>query len=281
MNDYKRGEIMAKNKKIEIGGKEISIISQKEDDYISLTDMAKSQMQEAIIIKWLTLKSTIEYIGEWEALYNPNFNYTEFGTIKNSAGSNNFVLSVKNWIKATNAIGITAKAGRYGGTYAHKDIAFHFGMWISPKFQLLLVKEYQRLKEDENDRLKLGWNLQRTLAKVNYQIHTDAIKENLIPKAITKQQAGFVYATEADLLNVALFGFTAKEWREANSDKKGNVRDHATLEQLVVLSNLESINALLIQQGLPQRERLVELNKVAITQMRSLLQSKAVRGLKE
>lgn len=269
---------MAKNKKIEIGGKEISIISQKEDDYISLTDMAKSQMQEAIIIKWLTLKSTIEYIGEWEALYNPNFNYTEFGTIKNSAGSNNFVLSVKNWIKATNAIGITAKAGRYGGTYAHKDIAFHFGMWISPKFQLLLVKEYQRLKEDENDRLKLGWNLQRTLAKVNYQIHTDAIKENLIPKAITKQQAGFVYATEADLLNVALFGFTAKEWREANSDKKGNVRDHATLEQLVVLSNLESINALLIQQGLPQRERLVELNKVAITQMRSLLQSKAVRG---
>lgn len=272
---------MAKNKKIEIGGKEISIISQKEDDYISLTDMAKSQMQEAIIIKWLTLKSTIEYIGEWEALYNPNFNYTEFGTIKNSAGSNNFVLSVKNWIKATNAIGITAKAGRYGGTYAHKDIAFHFGMWISPKFQLLLVKEYQRLKEDENDRLKLGWNLQRTLAKVNYQIHTDAIKENLIPKAITKQQAGFVYATEADLLNVALFGFTAKEWREANSDKKGNVRDHATLEQLVVLSNLESINALLIQQGLPQRERLVELNKVAITQMRSLLQSKAVRGLKE
>lgn len=281
MNDYKRGEIMAKNKKIEIGGKEISIISQKEDDYISLTDMAKSQMQEAIIIKWLTLKSTIEYIGEWEALYNPNFNYTEFGTIKNSAGSNNFVLSVKNWIKATNAIGITAKAGRYGGTYAHKDIAFHFGMWISPKFQLLLIKEYQRLKEDENNRLQLDWNLQRTLAKVNYQIHTDAIKENLIPKAITKQQAGFVYATEADLLNVALFGFTAKEWRESNPDKNGNVRDHATLEQLVVLSNLESINALLIQQGLPQRERLVELNKVAITQMRSLLQSKAVRGLKE
>lgn len=272
---------MAKNKKIEIGGKEISIISQKEDDYISLTDMAKSQMQEAIIIKWLTLKSTIEYIGEWEALYNPNFNYTEFGTIKNSAGSNNFVLSVKNWIKATNAIGITAKAGRYGGTYAHKDIAFHFGMWISPKFQLLLIKEYQRLKEDENNRLQLDWNLQRTLAKVNYQIHTDAIKENLIPKAITKQQAGFVYATEADLLNVALFGFTAKEWRESNPDKNGNVRDHATLEQLVVLSNLESINALLIQQGLPQRERLVELNKVAITQMRSLLQSKAVRGLKE
>lgn len=171
---------MAKNKKIEIAGTEISVISQEQDDYISLTDMAKSQMQEAIIIKWLSLKSTIEYIGEWEALYNPNFNYTEFGTIKNAAGSNNFVLSVKNWIEATNAIGLKAKAGRYGGTYAYKDIAFHFGMWISPKFQLLLVKEYQRLKEDENNRLKLEWNLQRTLSKVNYHIHTDAIKENLI-----------------------------------------------------------------------------------------------------
>ncbi len=271
---------MAKNKKIEIGGKEISIISQKQDDYISLTDMAKSQMQEAIIIKWLTLKSTIEYIGEWEALYNPDFNYTEFGTIKNSAGSNNFVLSVKNWIEATGAIGITAKAGRYGGTYAHKDIAFHFGMWISPKFQLLLVKEYQRLKEDENNRQQLDWNLQRTLTKVNYHIHTDAIKENLIPKAITKQQAGFVYANEADLLNVALFGITAKEWRDNNSDKNGNIRDYATLEQLVVLSNMESINALLIRQGLTQTERLTQLNKVAITQMKSLLESNAMKKLK-
>jgi hypothetical protein len=270
---------MAKNKKIEIGGKEISIISQKEDDLISLTDMAKSQMQEAIIIKWLSLKSTIEYIGEWEALYNPDFNYTEFGTIKNAAGSNNFVLSVKNWIEATNAIGITAKAGRYGGTYAHKDIAFHFGMWISPKFQLLLVKEYQRLKEDENERLQLSWNLQRTLAKVNYQIHTDAIKENLIPKEITKQQAIFVYANEADLLNVALFGITAKEWRTNNPDLKGNMRDDATLEQLVVLSNMESINALLIQQGLPQNERLLQLNKVAIMQMKSLLNNNQMKKL--
>lgn len=271
---------MTKNKKIEIGGKEISIISQKQDDYISLTDMAKSQMQEAIIIKWLTLKSTIEYIGEWEALYNPDFNYTEFGTIKNSAGSNNFVLSAKNWIEATGAIGITAKAGRYGGTYAHKDIAFHFGMWISPKFQLLLVKEYQRLKEDENSRLKLEWNLQRTLAKVNYHIHTDAIKENLIPKEITKQQASFVYANEADLLNVALFGITAKEWRDSNTDKDGNIRDYATLEQLVVLSNMESINALLIQQNLPQNDRLIQLNKVAITQMKSLTENKAIKKLK-
>lgn len=271
---------MAKNRKIEIAGTEITIISQKQDDYISLTDMAKSQMQEAIIIKWLSLKSTIEYIGEWEALYNPDFNYTDFGTIKNAAGSNNFVLSVKNWIEATNAIGVTAKAGRYGGTYAHKDIAFHFGMWISPKFQLLLVKEYQRLKEDENDRLKLEWSLQRTLAKVNYQIHTDAIKENLIPKAITKQQASFVYANEADLLNVALFGITAKEWRDSNPDTSGNVRDYATLEQLVVLSNMESINALLIRQGLPQTERLIQLNKVAITQMKSLLESNTIKKLK-
>lgn len=271
---------MAESKKIKIGGKEISIISQKQDDYISLTDMAKSQMQEAIIIKWLTLKSPIEYIGEWEALYNPDFNYTEFGTIKNTAGSNNFVLSVKNWIEATNAIGITAKAGRYGGTYAHKDIAFHFGMWISPKFQLLLVKEYQRLKEDENDRLKLEWNLQRTLAKVNYHIHTDAIKENLIPKEITKQQASFVYANEADLLNVALFGITAKEWRDNNSNKKGNIRDYATLEQLVVLSNMESINALLIGQGLSQGDRLMQLNKIAITQMRSLIENDAIKKLK-
>ena len=271
---------MAKNRKIEIAGTEITIISQKQDDYISLTDMAKSQMQEAIIIKWLSLKSTIEYIGEWEALYNPDFNYTDFGTIKNAAGSNNFVLSVKNWIKATNAIGITAKAGRYGGTYAHKDIAFHFGMWISPKFQLLLVKEYQRLKEDENDRLKLEWSLQRTLAKVNYQIHTDAIKENLIPKAITKQQASFVYANEADLLNVALFGITAKEWRDDNPDKSGNVRDYATLEQLAVLSNMESINALLIRQGLLQTERLIQLNKVAITQMKSLLEGNTIKKLK-
>jgi hypothetical protein len=271
---------MTTSKKIEIGGKEITIISQKQDDYISLTDMAKSQMQEAIIIKWLTLKSTIEYVGEWEALYNPNFNYTEFGTIKNAAGSNNFVLSVKNWIEATNAIGITAKAGRYGGTYAHKDIAFHFGMWISPKFQLLLVKEYQRLKEDENSRLNLEWNLQRTLTKVNYHIHTDAIKENLIPKTITKQQATFLYANEADLLNVALFGITAKEWRDKNFNKDGNIRDYATLEQLVVLSNLESINALLIRQGLTQNERLLQLNKTAITQMKSLLENNTIKKLK-
>src|SRR5690554_773399 len=220
---------MAKNKKITIEGAEITVLSQDANDYISLTDMARSQMQDVVIIKWLSLKSTIEYLGEWESLYNPDFNYTEFGTIKNAAGSNNFVLSVKQWIESTQAIGITAKAGRYGGTYAHKDIAFQFGMWISPKFQLLLVKEYQRLKDDENNRLKLDWNLQRTLAKVNYNIHTDAIKERMIPEKLSTKQTSFVYASEADLLNMALFSKTAAEWRAENPDVKGNIRDQATL----------------------------------------------------
>lgn len=270
---------MTKSKKIEIEGKEISIISVKQDDYISLTDMAKSQMQVAIIIKWLSLKSTIEYIGEWETLFNPGFNYTEFGTIRNSAGSNSFVLSVKNWIEATGAIGLTAKAGRYGGTYAHKDIAFHFGMWISPRFQLLLIKEYQRLKADETDRLKIEWNLQRTLAKINYQIHTDVIKENLIPAQLTKQQINSVYASEADLLNMALFGKTAQQWKNENPDKQGNMRDFANIEQLVVLSNMESINAVMIHKGLNQAERLAELNKVAIIQMKSLI-NKSLKNLK-
>lgn len=271
---------MTKNKTINIQGSEITIISQKDEDYISLTDMAKSQMQEAIIIKWLSLKSTIEYLGEWETLYNPNFNYTEFGTIKNAAGSNNFVLSVKQWIEHTGAIGISAKAGRYGGTYAHKDVAFHFGMWISPKFQLLLVKEYQRLKNDENDRLKLEWNLQRTLAKVNYHIHTDAIKEKLIPKELSKSQINYVYASEADLLNVALFGMTAKQWRESNPLAEGNIRDEASIEQLVVLSNMESINSVLIHNGIKSNERLEQLNKIAITQMKSLLVHKNFKALK-
>ena len=263
---------MAKSKSINVAGTEIAIISKNsKEEYISLTDMARSQMQEVVIIKWLSLKSTIEYLGEWEALYNPDFNYTEFGTIKNEAGSNNFVLSVKQWIENTGAIGLTATAGRYGGTYGHKDIAFHFGMWISPEFQLLLVKEFQRLKDDENERLKLNWNLQRTLAKVNYRIHTDAIKEKLIPVTLPKEKINFVYANEGDLLNVALFGVTAKQWRDENPKTKGNIRDEATIEQLVVLSNLESINAVLINQGLAQNERLAQLNQIAITQMKSLL----------
>jgi hypothetical protein len=267
-------------KKINIQGQEISIISNERQDYISLTDMARSQLQDVVIIKWLSLKSTIEYLGEWEALYNPNFNYTEFGTIKNAAGSNNFVLSVKQWIESTNAIGVTAKAGRYGGTYAHKDVAFHFGMWISPKFQLLLVKEYQRLKEEELSNKSLEWNVSRTLAKVNYRIHTDAIKENLIPLELSKQQINHIYANEADLLNVALFGLTAKEWRDQNPNLKGNMRDEATIEQLVVLSNLESLNAVFIQQGLTQRERLKQLNQIAIQQMKSLLNHNQIKKLR-
>jgi len=271
---------MAKSKIIKVDGSDISIFSTSDEDFISLTDMAKSQMQEAIIIKWLSLKSTIEYLGEWEALYNPDFNYTEFGTIKNAAGSNNFVLSVKNWIEQTNAIAITAKAGRYGGTYAHKDIAFHFGMWISPKFQLLLVKEFQRLKENENDRLQLNWDLQRTLAKVNYRIHTDAIKEIIIPKLLGQKEKNLVYSNEADLLNMALFGKTANQWRTENPKSKGNMRDDATIEQLVVLSNMESINAVLIHNGLSQPDRLIQLNKMAITQIKSLLQNTSIKKLK-
>jgi len=270
---------MPKNEKISVQGTEITVVSEKIGDYISLTDMAHSQMEEHIIIKWLSLKSTIEYLGEWEILFNPDFNYTEFGTIKNMAGSNNFVLSVKQWIEKTSAIGINAKAGRYGGTYAHKDIAFNFGMWISPRFQLLLVKEFQRLKEDETKRLSSEWNLQRTLAKINYKIHTSAIREKLIPKAVTKEQASFFYADEADLLNVALFGKTAKEWRDENPDLKGNMRDYATLEQLVVLSNMESINALLIRQELSQSQRLIQLNATAITQMEALTNNKQIKLL--
>ncbi|HAH54152.1 MAG TPA: DNA-binding protein [Flavobacterium sp.] len=266
--------------KIRIENTEITILSVNNTDYISLTDMAKSQYQEILIFKWLSLKSTIEYIGEWETLYNPTFNYTEFGIIKNEAGSNNFVLSTKNWCEKTNAVGIVAKTGRYGGTYAHKDIAFHFGMWISAKFQLLLVREFQRLKETENSKEQLEWNFQRYLTKVNYLIHTDAIKENLIPAEIDKKQATFIYANEADVLNVALFGKTAKQWRDENPNEKGNIRDTATIEQLVVLSNMESTNALLIHQGITQSDRLLHLNKMAITQMKSLLQHNNTKKLK-
>lgn len=257
--------------KINVNGAEISLFNDGHNDFISLTDMAKSQSQEVIIIKWLSLKSTIEYIGEWEALHNPDFNYTEFGTIKNESGSNNFVLSVKNWIALTNAIGLTAKAGRYGGTYGHKDIAFHFGMWISPKFQLLLVKEFQRLKLEESNRLMIEWNFHRMLSKINYKIHTDAIKENLIPKELNKSQTTKVYASEAEVLNMALFGLTSKQWRIENPGLKGNLRDLATIQQLVVLSNLESINAMLIEQKINQKDRLILLNKSAIKQMMSLI----------
>ena len=271
---------MAKNKKIQVEGKEITILLYEEKEYISLTDMLKAKDGDFFISDWLRNRNTVEYIGIWESVYNPDFNYGEFAIIKTQAGLNNYKLSVKEWVEKTNAIGLKATTGRYGGTYAHPDIAFEFGMWISPQFKIYLIKEFQRLKDDENNRLQLEWNLQRTISKINYKIHTDAIKENLIPKEITKQQAGIIYANEADLLNVALFGMTAKEWRDINPDKGGNVRDYATLEQLVVLSNMESINALLIQQNLSQKERLIQLNKVAITQMKSLIENKEIKRLK-
>lgn len=254
--------------KIKVENREITVVRQNDDDFISLTDMAKSQLQEHIIFRWLSLKSTIEYLGEWELLYNPNFNCTEFGTIKNMAGSNNFVLSVKTWIESTNAIGIVSKAGRYGGTYAHRDIAYHFGMWISPRFQLLLIKEYQRLKQEEQK--LLGWSAKRELSKINYRIHTDAIKQNLIPKEITSAQKSFIYADEADMLNVAMFGMTAKEWREKNPNLNGNIRDYASINQLICLSNMENLNAVFINDKLPQDERLEKLNKIAIQQMEVL-----------
>ncbi|MDD2995026.1 MAG: KilA-N domain-containing protein [Paludibacter sp.] len=271
---------MTKNTKIEVEGRAITILHDKEQEYISLTDMLKAKDGDFFISDWLRNRNTVEYLGIWESVYNSNFNYGEFAIIKSHAGLNSYKLSVKEWVEKTNAIGLKATAGRYGGTYAHPEIAFEFGMWISPQFKIYLVKEFQRLKNEENDRQKLEWNLQRTLAKINYRIHTDAIKDNLIPKVITNKQTAYVYANEADLLNVALFGITAQEWRDAHPDKAGNIRDEATLEQLVVLSNMESINALLIRQGLTQAERLLQLNKVAITQMKSLLESNSLKSLK-
>ena len=272
-----------KKSKIEVQGLEIAVVNQSNNDYISLTDIAKHKdnaQTDDIIKNWLRNRNTIELLGFWEMIYNPNFKPVEFYGFRKQAGLNSFVLTPKRWIESTNAIGIVSKSGRYGGTFAHKDIALEFASWISIEFKLYIIKEFQRLKESENDRLNLEWNLQRTISKINYHIHTDAIKENLIPLEITKQQASFVYANEADLLNVALFGITAKEWRDNNENLKGNIRDFATLEQLVVLSNLESINALLIQQNLSQSERLIQLNKVAITQMKSLVHSKEVKKLK-
>ncbi len=259
---------------------QISIIEKNETDYISLTDMIKSFGDETVIYNWMRNRNTVEFLGIWELINNPYFKPVEFDRFRKEAGLNSFILSPKKWVDTTNAIGIFSKSGRYGGTYAHKDIAFEFGSWLSPEFKLYLITEFQRLKDEESRTKSLEWNLQRTLAKVNYQIHTDAIKENLIPHEVTKQQASFVYANEADLLNVALFGITAKEWRDNNPNKTGNIRDYATLEQLVVLSNMESVNALLIRQGLSQSERLLQLNKVAITQMTSLLTSNTMKKLK-
>lgn len=271
-----------KKKIINVKGAEITILTKGREDYISLTDMVRTFEDGIVLIeKWLRNKNTIEFIGIWEQLNNPDFNSPEFEGIKNEAGLNRFTLSVKKWIDKTNAIGLFAKTGRYGsGTFAHRDIAFEFGSWLSPEFKLYLIKEFQRLKEEEYASITLEWNFQRTLAKVNYKIHTDAIKERLVPPRVTRAQANQIYANEADLLNVSLFGMTAREWRDSHPEKEGNIRDSATIEQLVVLSNLESINAVLIHQVLGPAERLTRLNEIAISQMKSLLANKNIKLLK-
>lgn len=272
---------MSKKSKINVQGTAITILNQNENDYISLTDMVKNfDGGSSLIENWLKNKDTILFLGVWEQINNPNFNSPEFEGIKNEAGRNSFYLSAKKWIESTNAKGIIASAGRYGGTFAHKDIAFEFGSWLSPEFKLYLIKEFQRLKEDENQRLSLEWNLNRTLAKINYRIHTDAIKQHIIPESVTHKQATIFYANEADLLNVALFGKTAQQWRIENPDKEGNIRDYATIEQLLVLANIESMNAEFIRMELPQQERLLKLNAIAINQLQSLLANKDIKKLK-
>ena len=276
---------MSKSKRstIEVKGAAVAVLSENQQDFICLTDIARykdAERTDYLISNWLRNRNTIEFLGIWEQLNNPGFNPIEFDGIRKQAGLNSFILTAKRWIDATGAIGLISKSGRYGGTYAHKDIAFEFASWVSVEFKLYLIKEFQRLKDEENDRLQLGWNLQRTLAKINYRIHTDAIRETLLPPAITKAQTALVYANEADLLNVALFGQTAKQWRDAHPEAEGNIRDHAPLEQLVVLTNLESLNSVLIRHGLPQPERLLKLNEIAITQMRTLLSANNVKRLK-
>ena len=266
-------------KKLNVLGIEIAYYRKNDQDYVSLTDMLKAKDGDFFISDWLRNRNTVEFLGIWERVYNPDFNYGEFAIIKNHAGLNNYKISVKEWVEKTNAIGLRATAGRYGGTYAHKDIAFEFGMWISAEFKIYLIKEFQRLKEDENNRLKLGWNLQRTLAKINYRIHTDAIKEKLIPKELTKAQINIIYASEADVLNMALFGMTSQDWNNNNIEKKGNIRDYADISQLVCLSNLENLNALFISENFQQEERLLKLNRIAIQQMKLLTNDLQVKRL--
>ena len=254
--------------KINVQNTEISVIQINREDYICLTDMMKAKDGEFFFSNWLRNRNTIEFLGIWEKVHNPSFNYVEFDIIKSQAGLNSYRLSAKEWMTKTNAIGIIAKTGRYGGTYAHKDIAFEFAMWISPEFKVYLIQDFQRLKEEEQK--QIGWSVKRELAKINYHIHTDAIKENLVPEEIDRYHASLIYANEADVLNVALFGVTAKEWRDANPDLKGNIRDYANINQLICLSNMENLNAVFINKGMPQRDRLIELNKIAIQQMKVL-----------
>lgn len=273
--------------KINADGVEIAVISTGgDDDFICLTDIARYRNPDEpkdVVKNWMRSRSTIEFLGLWETLNNPDFKGVEFDSFKNAAGSNAFTLSPQKWINATNAIGLQSRSGNRGGTYAHKDIAFEFASWVSPEFKLYIIKDYQRLKEDENSRLSLDWNLRRTLSKTNYRIHTDAIKDHLIPDNVSKAQKSIAYANEADVLNVALFGMTAKQWRDKNPSKakKENIRDSATIQQLIILSNLESINAEFVKQGLPQAERLERLNQIAITQAKSLANSSSVKKLSD
>ena len=270
-------------KKITVQNTLVTFTSIKEQDYISLTDIARVRNPDEpkdVVKNWLRNRSTIEYLGLWEKINNPEFKGVEFDAFRIQAGSNSFTMSPNKWTSATGAIGIKSTAGRNGGTYAHKDIVFEFASWVSAEFKLFLIKEFQRLKEEESARLELGWDLKRSLARINYRIHTDAIKESIIPQSVTTQQAGLIYASEADVLNVSLFGTTAKEWRENNKSLDGNIRDYATVEQLVVLSNLESLNAVMIGQQLPQSERLAILNEVAIKQLTSLTQNRSIKKLK-
>ena len=264
--------------KITVKDTEINITKINDEDYICITDMLKAKDGEFFVTDWLRNRNTLEYIGTWESVYNPEFDFNEFSQITNKSGLNSFKISVKEFVEKTNAISITAKAGRYGGTYAHKDIAFEFAMWISPQFKIYIVKEFQRLKNEEQK--QLGWSAKRELAKINYRIHTDAIKNNLIPEELTSKQMSIVYADEADVLNVALFGKTAKEWREENPNLKGNIRDYANMNELICLSNLENINAVLINEQLPQKERLIKLNQIAIYQISVLQQTENRKLLK-
>ena len=274
---------MAKQKTINVQQVSVQVIAEKEMDFICITDMANAKENESraadIIKNWIRNRYTIEFLGTWEQMYNPNFKVVEFDHFRMQAGLNSFVLSVSEWIEKTNAIGFIVKKGRYGGTYAHKDIAFEFGSAISAPFKLYLIKEFQRLKDDENQRLSLEWNLHRTLSKINYRIHTDAVKENIIPPEITKEQAAFIYASEADMLNVSMFGKTAGQWRIENPGKEGNIRDYSTIEQLLVLANLESLNAEFIRMQLPISERLMKLNHTAIAQMKSLTENPHIKKL--
>ena len=271
----------AKLTSIHVKGTAVSVLAGKEGDYISLTDMIRAKDGDFFISDWLRNRNTVEFLGIWESIFNPSFNYGEFAIIRSQAGLNSYKISVKEWVEKTNAVGIKSTPGRYGGTFAHKDIAFEFASWISVEFKLFLIKEFQRLKEDENRRLSLAWNLNRTLAKLNYRIHKDAIKDHLIPAALTPEQISITYANEADVLNVALFGQTAKQWREANPELEGNMRDYAAIEQLLVLANIEGMNAEFIRMGVPQSDRLMRLNQIAIRQLQSLTARDKARLLDE